>query len=171
VGITFAAGAPVLVGACGGGDGGEATTATGSPDVDVLNAMLDVEFTSVAAYRAAMPRLRGAPLTAAARLLAQERAHAAVVTQAIRRLGGKPIKPKANYNFPALAGEGDVLGFITSLENTAIAAFLDALPKLADPALRGLTAAILANEAEHVSVLAGVAHRNQTPTAFVTGQG
>lgn len=44
------------------------------------------------------------------------------------------------------------------------------MPKLSDGRLRGTAAAILTNEAEHVSVLLGAMGRPPVPAAFVTGR-
>ena len=56
------------------------------------------------------------------------------------------------------------------IENTAIAAYLDALPKLSSPDLRATAASIVTNEAQHVSVLQGALARPEVPAAFVVGK-
>jgi len=61
----------------------------------------------------------------------------------------------------------DSADYLNSAE--AIAAYLDALPKLSSPDLRATAAAIVTTEAEHVSVLLGALGRPPVPTAFVTG--
>jgi rubrerythrin len=63
-----------------------------------------------------------------------------------------------------------VLKFAVDLENTAIAAYIDALPKLGKGDLRATAAAIVSNEAEHVAVLLGALGREQVPGAFVFGK-
>ena len=168
-GITFVAGASGFVAACGDDDGATAAK-TGPADVDVLNSLLDLEYTAVAAYRAGAPLLRGEELDAARRFLEQEQAHADALVRAIRQLGGKPIGPKAKYDFPTLSDRTDFLSFARDLENTTIAAYIDSLPKLTERRLRGTAAAIVTTEAEHVSVIRRALGSSQAPSAFVTGQ-
>jgi bacterioferritin (cytochrome b1) len=171
-GITFVAGAPVFIAACGGGDDGGAAASRqgGSVDVDVLNAALDLEFTIAAAYRAGARLLKGEVRAVGEQFLAQAEEHADALTRAIKDLGGTPSKPKPGYDFPTLANQTDVLTFATELENTAVAAYIDAVPKLTDGRLRGTVAAIVTNEAEHISVLLGALGKPQVPEAFVTGR-
>ena len=63
-----------------------------------------------------------------------------------------------------------MLRFAVDLENTAIAAYIDALPKLSDGDLRATAASIITNEAEHLSLLLDALGRDPTPSAFVTGR-
>jgi hypothetical protein len=171
LGITFVAGAPVLLAACGGGnDKGAARPSAGPPDADVLNTMLDLEYAAATAYRVSIPALRGESRRTAAQFVVQEQAHAAALAGAIRRLGATPTRPKANYGFSAPPTEPAAFTFLAMLENTTIAAYLDALTKLSGRELRATTMAILTTEAEHVAVLRSLQARNPNPTAFVTGQ-
>jgi len=169
-GVGFAGGSAVLLAACGDDGDSETGPASGAtPDVEILNSALDLENTAVAAYAAGAPRLTGAVRALGAQFLGQEREHAAALGQAIKQLGGTPTKPKAAYDFPEFKGQEDVLNFALDLEGTAVAAYIDALPKVSDPELRGTASAILTNEAEHISVLLGALGRPQVPSAFVIG--
>lgn len=164
-------------GSGGGGSGGVPATTTelepqgsaGSRDVTILNSSLDLENMAIAAYQAALPLLRGSVLAAGRRVLDQEREHADGLAQAIRQLGGAPNKPRARYELPRLRGEEGALRFAVDVENTAIAAYMDSLPQLMSPDLRGTAAAILTDEAEHLAVLLGSLGRPQAPQALVTG--
>lgn len=183
-GIGVGGSAAALLAACGGGGGGTAggagaaTTTTqleprgtaGSADVTTLNSALDLENMAVAAYTAGVPRLRGSAAAAGRRILEQEREHADALATAIRQLGGMPNKPKARYDFERWSSQRAFLTFATDLENTAIGAYVDALPRLVSPDLRGLAAAIVTNEAQHASVLLGERGLPQVPSAFVTGK-
>jgi rubrerythrin len=102
--------------------------------------------------------------------LEQEQEHADGLAQAIKDAGGMPNRPKPSYDFPTLRSQNDVLRFAVDLEYTAIAAYIDALPKLSQGDLRATAAAIVTNEAEHVAVLLGALGKNQVPDAFVTGR-
>jgi rubrerythrin len=168
------AGAAALLAGCG--DGGAPDRSSGAappPDVGILNRLLDLENTAIAAYVAGMRLMGGRVRRLGGRLLAQEREHAAALERAIGRLGGVPHEPKsaAEYarSFPRLRDQHDVLRFAVDLENLAVRAYEEALPKLTTPELRRSAAAILTNEAEHISVLLGAQGRPQVPEPFVTG--
>jgi rubrerythrin len=161
-----AVGSAALAG-CGGG-GSSKRKLDPEADAAILNALLELEHTAVAVYTAAS--LGGA----ARRFRDHERRHAARLSQEIRRLGGSPVeaKPLADYErgFPALRTPRDALRLAVDVENTAVAAYIDALPKLTDPALRATVAATLTVEAEHMSVLLGELGEPQVPRALVTGR-
>jgi rubrerythrin len=139
-------------------------------DVNVLNSVLDLEHQAVAAYTAAMRSLRGANLRTARSFRDQERAHAAALTRAIKGMGGTANAP-GSYRFPAFPTEDDVLRFAIRLENTAVAKYLDSLPRLNTAGLRAEIASIFTTEAEHLAVLNGALRERSVPTAFVTGRG
>lgn len=174
-GVSLGVGGAVFLGACGDDDDDETTASddgSGSEaDADILNSALELEYTAVAAYTAGAALLKGDVLAAGEEFLAQEQEHADGLVTAINDLGGTPVEPKADdeYGFPKLSSQEDVLNFATELENTAIAAYVDAIPKLSVPELRVTAAQIVTNEAEHVSVLLGALGEPQVPDAFVTG--
>ena len=176
-GVTTAGAPAALLAACGDDDEDDAgTTDTGrnESDVAVLNSALDLEHLAVAAYTAGARLLKGDVLEAGEQLLEHEREHVAGLMQAIRDLGGTPneAKPESEYApmFAGLASQDDVLRFALDLENTAVAAYIDALPKLSSFGLRQTAVAIVSNEAEHASVLLGLLGEPQVPDAFVTGE-
>jgi rubrerythrin len=140
-------------------------------DVNVLNSALDLEHQAVAAYTAAFAVLRGANLRAARTFRDQERQHAVRLAAAIKAIGGRPNAARDRYAFPRLRDEQQVLRFASQLENTAIAAYIDALPRLNDADMRATGAAILANEGEHLAVLNQALGERAAPDAFVTGSG
>jgi rubrerythrin len=173
----------VIVGATGGSAmflsacGNETTTpnvVTGpdesdQADVEILNGALDLELMAVAAYKAGAGRLRGSVLEIGKKFLAQEQEHADGLAAAIKDAGGTPNRAKSSYDFPALRTQTDVLRFAVDLENTAIAAYIDALPKLSQGDLRATAAGIITNEAEHAAVLLDALGKDPVPSAFVTG--
>lgn len=176
-GVVVAGSSATFLAACGGensqksGFGGGAENAdTNASDVEILNSALDLEHMAVAAYTAGAKLLKGDALKAGKRFLGQEREHADALTQAIKTMKGKPNRPRVSYDLPKLGSQTDVLRFATDLENTAVAAYIDALPKLTNPDLRATAAAILTNEAEHIAVLLGAQGKGQVPTAFVKGK-
>jgi rubrerythrin len=160
-----ALGSAALAG-CGGGT--RKREVNPEADAAILNTLLELEHTAVAVYATAA--LGGT----ARRFGDHERQHADRLSQAIRRLGGTPVGPKplVDYErgFPALRTSRDALRFAVDLENTSVAAYIDALPKLTEPALRATVAATLTVEAEHMSVLLGELGEPQVPRALVTGK-
>ncbi|MBA3328347.1 MAG: ferritin-like domain-containing protein [Solirubrobacterales bacterium] len=139
-------------------------------DVELLNSALDLELMAVAAYKAGAARLKGDVLQVGKLFLQHEQEHADGLIAAIKDAGGKPNQARATYDFPELRTQRDVLRFAIDLENTAIAAYIDLLPKLGEGDLRATAAAILSNEAEHVAVLLGALGEEQVPDAFVVGK-
>jgi rubrerythrin len=138
-------------------------------DVVVLNSALDLEHRAVAAYTAAIGALSGPNLRTAREFRDHERAHVLALTRAIKSMGGTPNQAAGHYSFPRLTTQNAVLRFAINLENTAVAAYVDAIPRLNTAGLRAETAAIVATEAEHLAVLNGALSQRSSPTAFVTG--
>jgi len=172
------AGGATLVASCGGSDSKSRSTPTVSTaeaesDAAVLGALLDQENSSIAAYTLIGARLRGAPRASARRFLSHERRHAAAIAAAIRALGSSPSppRPRSEYasGFPRLRNERDALSFALDVETTAIAAYSDAIGKIATDGARATAAAILVTESEHAAVALGELGRPQVPAAFVNG--
>jgi rubrerythrin len=139
-------------------------------DVEILNGALDLELMAVAAYKVGAGRMRGSVLAIAKNFLEQEQEHADGLAAAIKDADGVPNRAKSSYDFPVLRTQADALRFAVELENTAIAAYIDALPKLSRNDLRATAASIITSEAEHLSVLLDALGRDPVPAAFVTGQ-
>jgi rubrerythrin len=171
-GVSVAGGSAMFLSACGD-DTKNATTGpdeSDAADVEILNSALDLELMAVAAYKAGAAHLKGDVLAIGKLFLEQEQEHADGLSSAIKAAGGKPNQAKRSYDFPSLRSQTDVLRFAVDLENTAIAAYIDALPKLGKGDLRATAAAIVSNEAEHVAVLLGALDEEQVPAAFVVGK-
>ncbi len=141
-------------------------------DVEILNGALDLELMAVAAYKAGARLLTGEALQLGKLFLEQEQEHADGLASAIKDADGTPNRAKAaGYDFPLLRSQADVLRFALDLEQTAIAAYIDALPKLSNGDVRATAAAIITNEAEHAALLLEALGRDPVPAAFVTGKG
>ncbi len=88
----------------------------------------------MAAYSLGLPLLRGDVRRYAERFLGQEREHAAALAALVREMGGEPNRPKpaAEYRaaFPHLPDQAAFLRFASDLENVAINAYADGIPKL-----------------------------------------
>jgi bacterioferritin (cytochrome b1) len=148
--------------------GPASTSASG--DVAVLNSLLSLENFAIAAYGGAMELLKGPLLKLGKEFLLHEREHASALTEAIKQLGGTPNNKEQLYGFTKPVTLKEALQLVSSIENTAIAGYLDAIPKLSSPELRGTAAAIVTSEAEHLAELQGALKRPQAPTALVTGK-
>lgn len=177
-GAAGSAGSALLLLACGdggGGDEGKTTTAPmGGGDVRVLNAVLELEHATVAAYALGEPLLEGRVRALGKRFLAQEREHVAALRHAVKALGATPVRSKSpseyRRSFPMLRTRGDVLRFALDLEQTAVTAYVSAIPKLTSAELRQSAAAINSNEAEHISLLLTALGRPAVPNAFLIGK-
>ena len=149
---------------------GDAKKAEPSADVDILNSAIDLEHMAIAAYTAGAPLLQGQTLTLARQFLGHEKEHANTLSQTVLDAGGRPNKPKPRYDFKRFTGPQAVLELVAMIENVAIGAYVDALPKLSSGDLRATAASIVTDEAEHLAVIAGVRGQPQVPSAFVVGK-
>ena len=138
-------------------------------DVAALNRLLDIEYAAVAAYTAGIPLLTGRGLTAAKRFLDQELSHANELAGLISFEHGRPKSAKASYDLGHPRSGADVIRLLHTVESTQIAAYVDAIPRLSPGRVRAALASILANDAQHISILRSVLGRPPAPAAFVTG--
>ncbi|MEA2409811.1 MAG: hypothetical protein QOC77_372 [Thermoleophilaceae bacterium] len=175
---TLALAAGAFLASCGGSGSKTSSVATMSTtqtdsDAAILGALLDQEYSSIAAYTLLAANLRGGAAASARRFAGQERRHADALGHAIGRLGASPSPPRpaAEYaaGFPKLRGARDALSLALDVETTAMAAYSDALGKIATDAVRVLAASILVTESEHAAVVLGDLGRPQVPEPFVTG--
>ena len=165
-----------MLAGCGGGNPGMVPT-IGPDEVKAdsaaVGALLELERTAVIAYEVAQGKLRGAARTVAQRLRGHERAHGRAIEQALGSLGARvpPLRPRSRYmaGFPTVTTTQDALRFVLDIENTQVSAYADALGTIFTPALRVTVAAILAVEAEHMSVILGELHQPQASQSLVTG--
>lgn len=172
------AAAAAAIASCGGSDESEPPTQTVSTtqmkgDGAALNALLDLEYAAIAGYEILIRLLHGADLALARQVLAHERAHATALETAVRGVSADPIQRRSPEEyasgFPRLRSRGDALAFATDLENTAVAAYVDALGKIATDAVRVRIASILVAEGEHLAATRLRLGRPAVPLAFVTG--
>ncbi len=138
-------------------------------DVELLNGLLDLEHRTIGAYTAGIPLLTGATLTAAQRFLAQELAHAAALSGLVKLRGAVADKPRDSYDFGHPRSATEVLRLLHAAETAQLAAYIAVIPRLATGTVRSATASILADDAQHVSVLRSALALDPAPSAFVTG--
>lgn len=167
-----------------------------SGDVGVLNGLLAIEYRAIYAYTALVPALpqpanvpvptSGPPpppnpneplklavplaIACARDFLGLEVAHAGELQGIITQAGGTPVKAEASYEIGRPTSKDEIVHFLHELERAQVAAYMDALTKLSPGRLRAAAAAILANEAQQLSVLRMVLGMPPVPSAFVTGR-
>jgi rubrerythrin len=143
-------------------------------DADILNTALGAELEAVAAYQvgAESGLLQKPVLDLAVQFQGHHKAHADLLAQTVRKLGGNPVQGKkpADYKFPTdkLKSQADVLRFAAGLEKGAVSAYLGAVPVLKDRELAKAAASILGDEAMHWAVLRQALGENPVPDAFVS---
>ena len=177
-GATAGGAAALLIAACSGSHKVTAqtgTTATAttpefhSRDIDLLNHLLELEHMTVAAYTAGIPLLPPSARMAGQRFLTQELSHAGELSGLVRQAGGVAIKSREGYNLGHTRNGDDVLKLLHELERSQVAGYLQAIPKISLASTRAALAAVMANDAQHISVLRSQLGRQPVPTALVTG--
>jgi hypothetical protein len=174
-GATAGGAATMMLAACGGSHRVRApTTTTATPpvhsrDVNLLNSLLDLEHIAVAAYTAGIPLLSPAGGMAGQRFLTQELSHVGEVSGLVRLAGGVADKGRPSYDLGHPRNGEDVLRLLHQIERAQIQAYLQAIPKVSTPSTRAALAAVLANDAQHLSVLRAQLGRQPVPSALVTG--
>ncbi len=169
----LAAAAAILVTGCGErGHGAETDPEKGS-DAAILNAALGQELTMIDAYERGIPLLHRPLHPLARRLRGQEQEYVDALTKAIRGLGGETDAERADLDFSEVKTQADVLDLAYRLESTALAADLDAAPRLSTDAPRTLAASLAAGHAQHLVVLRqglGTGLVGSVPEAFDGGE-
>jgi bacterioferritin (cytochrome b1) len=159
----------VLAAGCGGDSPSDSEKAA---DVEILNAALAWELTIAAAYERGLPLLRGSNAGVGRALRAQAQEHADAITRSIRGLGGESEPEPDELDYSEVKGQADLLALAYELENAALAAYLEAAPRLETAAPRTLAAALAASHAQHLVVLRqalGVGPAASIPEAFDPG--
>lgn len=172
-GAGFAAGGAILLGACGGRGSRPRVDTIPLParaaDVELLNQALEREHKAIAAYTAVIPLLSGGAQTAAMHFLDQELSHAGELSGLVKQAGGTAGKPAPSYDLGRPRTHQDLLGLLHTLEREQIVGYLHAIPILSPGPVRAALAAILGNDAQHVSVLRLALGLDPAPSPFVTG--
>jgi Ferritin-like domain len=172
-GVALAASAaPVLLRARG-------ALAKAGGDEEVILGLVRLEQSAAVAYRTAAD---GGGLDAAASRLArtvagQEQQHVDALAAALRQLGGvvpPPPGPDAvragGATLAGRRGQVALLGFLADLEAMLVSAYYDAQQRLQRAEYLQSTAAIMANEGQHLVLLRESLHRPPVPHAFETGR-
>jgi hypothetical protein len=163
----------LLAAGCGKpGHGAETDSEKGS-DADILNAALGQEMTALEAYTDGMPRIGPRFAPAARRLRAQEQEYVSAIAKAIRGLGGEATATASEIELGELHNQRDALTLAYELESAALAADVEAAPRLFSDAPQTLAASLAAGHSQHLVVLRqglGVPVADAFPKAFDGGE-
>jgi len=158
--------------AAGCGEEDRASDQEKAADVEILNGALARELTIATAYARAERQLRGPYRAVGREFRAQAQEHADALTKAIRGLGGRTDAEEEELDFASVSGQADFLTLVYGLENTALAAYLEAAPRLVTEAPRTLAASIGASHAQHLTIIRqglGATPAGSAPEAFEPG--
>jgi uncharacterized ferritin-like protein (DUF455 family) len=98
-------------------------------------------------------------LDVAVRFQTDHKEHADTLAGAIRKLGGRPVEPKALAEYAkalradTLKTQADVLSLAARLELGATNAYLGVIPSFKSPALAQVSARLAADEVMHWTIL------------------
>ena len=151
--VAFLVVAAMAVVATGCSDDQKASDEEKAADVEVLDAALARELTLASAYARGERLLRGPNRAVGREFRAQAQEHADALTKAIRGLGGKTGAEQEELDFAGVASQADFLALAYGLENAALAAYLEATPRLATEAPRTLAASIATSHGQHLVIL------------------
>jgi rubrerythrin len=163
---TLSATAIALLAGCSTSAEAGPTKAAGSAqqDVSILNTALGLEHEAITAYQlgAESGLLQKPVLAVAVQFQSHHKAHRDALTDAILKMGGKPVEAKstADYaaalNAAALKNQTDVLRLAANLERGAANAYIGAIPSFSGTGLAQVAARLAADETMHWTALAGV---------------
>jgi rubrerythrin len=134
----------------------------GSPqDLNILNVALGLEWEGINAYTlgAQSGLLQKPVLDVAVRFQNDHKEHADTLAGAIRKMGGKPVQPKAlgeyakSLKADTLKSQNDVLDLAARLELGATNAYLGVIPSFKDRGLAQVAARLATDEVMHWTIL------------------
>jgi hypothetical protein len=137
-------------------------------DAAIFNGLIDAEYAVAAAYIVGIPLLSDHNVRAAKHFLIHEVSHITQLSNLVNVAHGVPRGPRASYDLRQPRGQKQVLELIHHAEQLTVRAYLDAIPKLSPGAARAAAASILANEAQHVSIIRRNLGLDPVPDALVT---
>jgi len=161
----------LAVGGCGKSGHGAETDPEKGADASALNEALARELTLRDAYTRGLPLLGGGLYGVGRRLRAQEGEYVDALTKAIRGVGGETEAEVSELD--AFDDRAAFLALAYELESAALAAYVDATPRLYTSAPRTLDTSLAAAHAQHLVVLRqalGAGLSGAVPEAFDGGQ-
>ncbi len=138
-------------------------------DVPILNGLLEIEYLLAYAYTAATPLLNRADSRTTRQFLHYELAHITVLRTLIDSAHGKAAAQRSTYPLGHRQGARELLSLLHRIKAESIRRYLSAIPRLSHGGVRGLTASIMANEGQQLTVLRKSLGLEPVPAALATG--
>jgi hypothetical protein len=162
----------VLVSGCGKPGHGAETDSEKAADVEVLNAILAQELTTIAAYEQVLPHLHGPMLAVAGRFREQDQVHLDALTKGIRGMGGETDAEADELEPPGPHNQAEALALAYEEENAALSGAQSGVAHLVFTAPRALASALAVSHAQHLAILRqglGTGLTGAVPEAFESG--
>ena len=139
-----------------------------SGDIDILNFALTLEYLEAAFYDQAKAVKGVSPEVASyiKEFGAEEQEHVAGLTQAIKDLGGKPVKAPGVDFGDAFSSPEAFTKLAITFEDTGVSAYNGAGPSLKSKDLLATAGAIVQVEARHAGAIRFAAGESPAPNAF-----
>ncbi len=170
--LAFAA-IPIVAAGCGNSGHGAETDPEKGSDAAILNGALARELTMIDAYSSGQALLRGPQRTVGRQLHAAEQEYADALNKGIRGLGGEVEAEPEELDLTRVKDQAGFLALAYELESAALAAYIDAAPRLYTSAPRTLDASLAAGHAQHLVLLRqalGASPAASVPEAFDGGE-
>lgn len=163
----------ILAAGCGRPGHGAETDSEKAAEVEILNAILAQELTTIAAYERSLPLLRGPMLAVARSFRGQDQTHVDALTKAIRGMGGETDAEASELESPRPQSQADALTLAYEEENAALSEAQSGVAHLQFTAPRALASALAASHAQHLAILRqgfGAGLVGAVPNAFESGE-
>ena len=136
-----------------------------NPDIEILNYALALEHLESRFYEDInnIDMVTGQARQYFIDIGKQEAAHVVVLTGAIIKLGGTPIRAQAKYNLPTFQSEQEVLEFFLATEELGAAAYLGQAPRIQDKELLTTAISIHNVEGQHAALLNYLLRKEPSP--------
>ena len=177
--VTGGAGASAALLAACGDDGDTSTSAAtttstdkdqmasqfGEGDLGIVNYALTLEYLEAGFYDAVASSglFKGDDLALIKQIGATEQEHVDALVATAKKLGGKPKRPKTNFDAVLEGGEKKVLETAAVVENLGAAAYLGQAANIESPDILAAALSIHSVEARHAAVLNGLIGKPATP--------
>lgn len=145
--------ASLLALGCGGGDDGADVNPEKGSDAEILDESLARELTLLDAYTRGRPLLRGPMRPVGRGFRAQQQEYVDAIGKALRGLGARAEARPEALDLSGVDDQAGLLRLAHELESAALAAYVDAAPRLHTDAPRTLAASLAAGHAQHLVLL------------------
>jgi rubrerythrin len=147
----------------------EAIAQEGGGDVDILNFALTLEYLENAFYQQALEQVSGLSGDAkeiAATLQENEAEHVDALTEAVKSLGGTPVKAPGVDFGKAFSSQASFLKTAQTFEDLGVSAYNGAAPNIKSKEVLGSAGSIVQVEARHAAAIRELNGQPITETAF-----